>query len=205
VQFSAPKEQRPLLGVLFLDDKRGMAVGAYGAYYETSDGGSKWTARKVLEDDKHLNAIVSVGKGRLLIVGEAGTLLRSDDAGATWKPGVSPYKGSFFGAVMARDESVLAFGLRGHVFRSADAGGTWTEVKTGTDAALASATVLPDGAIAVAGNAGTLLVSRDNGKSFSAVPTGRRQALARALPSKGDSVLVLGEGGVSEVALGPVK
>jgi photosystem II stability/assembly factor-like uncharacterized protein len=205
MQFSAPKEQRPLLGVLFLDDKRGMAVGAYGAFYETADGGARWAARKVIEDDKHLNAIVDLGKGQLLIVGESGTLLRSGDSGATWKPVASPYKGSFFGAAVARDGSVAAFGLRGHVFRSADGGNTWAAVKTSTEAALAGATVLADGTMVLVGNAGTLLTSRDNGQSFTAIPTGRRHALARALPGKADSVLVLGEGGMTEVSLRPPK
>jgi photosystem II stability/assembly factor-like uncharacterized protein len=201
VQFSAPREQRPLLGVLFLDAQRGMAVGAYGAFYETADGGAHWTARKVIADDKHLNAIADLGKGRLLIVGESGTILRSGDAGVTWQPVASPYKGSLFGLGAARDGSVVAFGLRGHVFRSSDAGATWAAVKTSTEAALASATVLADGAIALVGNAGTLLVSRDNGQTFNPVATGRRHALARALPGRPGSILVLGEGGVTEVPL----
>jgi photosystem II stability/assembly factor-like uncharacterized protein len=33
-QFNAAAEQRPLLDVLFVDAKSGMAVGAYGAFYE---------------------------------------------------------------------------------------------------------------------------------------------------------------------------
>src|SRR5688572_22445442 len=68
-QFSAPSEQRPLLDVHFNDATTGMAVGAYGAYYETGDGGKTWTDRKVLQDDKHLNAIVKLPDGKLVILG----------------------------------------------------------------------------------------------------------------------------------------
>ena len=80
-QFSAPSEQRPLLDVLFVSRETGFAVGAYGAYYETTDGGRSWNVRKIIPDDKHLNAIVQTAPGKLLIVGEAGTILVSDDGG----------------------------------------------------------------------------------------------------------------------------
>ena len=98
--FAAPAEQRPLLDVLWRDAQHAIAIGAYGAYYESADAGRTWTARKVIPDDKHLNALVDAGGGRLVIVGEAGTILVSPDGGATWKPVESPYKGSLFGAVV---------------------------------------------------------------------------------------------------------
>src|ERR1700687_821192 len=83
-QFSAPSEQRPLLSVAFLTPLSGIAVGAYGAYYETFDGGKSWNARKIIAEDKHFNAIVKLDPARLLIFGEAGTILASNDAGKTW-------------------------------------------------------------------------------------------------------------------------
>ena len=45
----------------------------------------------------------------------------SADAGKTWTPVASPYKGSLFGGVVADDGAVVAFGLRGRIFRSTDA------------------------------------------------------------------------------------
>ena len=202
-QFSAPAEQRPLLGVHFNDAKRGYAVGAYGAFYETSDGGAKWEARKVVGDDKHLNAIVDAGKGALMIFGEAGTILRSTDAGATWQPVAAPYKGSFFGGVAAKDGSVVAFGLRGRIYRSTDAGKTWTQVPNASEFSLMNGTLLPDGALLLSGAAGTLLVSRDNGQTFAAIPSGRRGVLSKALRGAPDQILLLGESGVRELRTSP--
>ncbi len=200
-QFSAPAEQRPLMDVLFVSPESGIAVGAYGAYYETADGGKSWNARKIVPGDRHLNAIVQAAPGKLLIVGEEGTILVSGDAGRTWSPVASPYKGSLFGAVVAADGAVVAFGLRGHIFRSTDAGHSWSAIDNASDATLMGATLLPDGAIVLAGAAGTVLVSRDDGRSFVALPAGTKHALAKAVLGGPGKVLLLGEAGPLEVPL----
>jgi photosystem II stability/assembly factor-like uncharacterized protein len=187
--------------VLFPDAKRGYAVGAYGAFYETTDGGAKWSVRKITQDDRHFNAILDLGKGRLLILGEAGTILRSGDSGVTWQPVPSPYKGSFFSGLVAGDGSVLAFGLRGRIYRSADGGTTWTQIPDATEAALMSGTLAADGAVMLAGNSGTLLMSRDNGQTFAPLATGTRGALAKALPEPSSgSILLFGEAGARRLA-----
>jgi photosystem II stability/assembly factor-like uncharacterized protein len=198
--FSAPSEQRPLLDVLYLNKDSAIAVGAYGAYYESADGGKSWNARKVLQDDKHLNAILELGESHLLL-GEAGTILTSADAGKTWTTVASPYKGSFFGGLVAQDGSVVAFGLRGHIFRSSDKGKTWKPVDAGSTATLMGGERLPDGALVIAGGAGTTLVSRDNGASFQPVATGTTRAFGKAIPGAPGKLLLLGETGVREVAM----
>ncbi|HJU38459.1 MAG TPA: YCF48-related protein, partial [Tahibacter sp.] len=38
----------PLLDVLFFDENRGVAVGAYSLFLETADGGATWTERRIL-------------------------------------------------------------------------------------------------------------------------------------------------------------
>ncbi len=200
-QFSAPAEQRPLMDVLFLDARRGIAVGAYGAYYETADGGKSWNARKILPEDRHLNAIVKVADHRLLIVGEEGTILVSSDDGAQWTKVPSPYKGSLFGAVVAADGTVVAFGLRGRIYRSGDGGQTWTQVDDATAATLMGGSRLPDGALVVAGAAGTALVSRDNGRSFVPLATGTNRAWSKAVLGAPNTAMLLGEAGAVEVPL----
>ena len=199
--FSAPSEQRPLLDIIYPTKDLIIAIGAYGAYYDSTDGGKTWNARKVLPDDKHLNAILELGDNHLLLLGEAGTLLSSDDMGKTWKPLASPYKGSFFGGLVASDNSVVVFGLRGHIFRSTDRGKTWKPVENKSTAALIGGDKLPDGALVIAGSAGTVLVSRDNGVSFQPVATGSTRAFGKVLVGAEGKVLALGEAGVREIAL----
>src|SRR5690349_18256732 len=135
-QFSAPAEGRPLMDVLFVKKEFAVAVGAYGAYYDSTDAGRTWTARKIIQDDKHLNAIIELGDGNLLILGEAGTILASDDWGKTWKAVPSPYKGSFFGGLVTAKGAVIAFGMRGRIYRSTDKGRSWTLVENPSTASL---------------------------------------------------------------------
>lgn len=200
-QFSAPAEQRPLLDVAFIDKSMAFAVGAYGAFYESGDGGKSWSARKILNDDKHLNAIVKVEGASLLILGEAGTILASDDAGKSWQPVASPYKGSLFGALVANDGAVIAYGLRGRVYRSTDKGRTWKQVDHPGSATLMGGVKLADGALVIVGAAGTAIVSRDNGQSFVPLATGSTKALSGVAAASRDKVLLVGEGGAREVPL----
>jgi photosystem II stability/assembly factor-like uncharacterized protein len=198
-QFSAPSEQRPLLDTVFLTKELAVAVGAYGAYYESVDGGKSWNPRKITADDKHLNAVLELGEGRLLLLGEAGTILASSDMGKTWAPVASPYKGSFFGGLVTDDGAIVAFGMRGRIYRSADKGKTWKQIDNPSTASLMGGDKLPDGALVIAGNAGTVLVSRDNGQSFVPLASGTTRAFGKAILGGPNAVLLFGEGGVREV------
>jgi photosystem II stability/assembly factor-like uncharacterized protein len=199
--FSAPAEQRPLLHVAYVTPDHAIAVGAYAAFHESKDGGRTWAARKITADDRHFNAVLSLGGGRLLILGEAGTLLASTDGGAQWSALASPYKGSFFGGLVADDGAVIAFGMRGRIYRSTDPGQGWTPVESGSVATLMGGDKLPDGTLVIAGAAGTVLVSRDNGRSFRPLPSGSTRAFAKAAFASPGAVMLLGEGGVRSVAL----
>ena len=200
-RFSAPADGRPLLDVLFVKKDFAVAVGAYGAYYESIDAGANWIARKIIADDKHFNVILELGQGNLLILGETGTILTSADWGKTWAATPSPYKGSFFGAVVTDDGAVVAFGMRGRIYRSSDKGKTWKQVDNASTATLIGAEKLPDGAVVIAGSAGTALVSRDNGQSFVPIKTGTTKAFAKPIFGAENTVLLLGEAGAREVAL----
>jgi photosystem II stability/assembly factor-like uncharacterized protein len=202
-RFSAPDEHRPLLDVAFVSASQGYAVGAYAAFYETADGGRSWTARKIIEDDKHLNALVPLGDAALMILGEAGTILASNDGGKSWESLPAPYKGSFFGGVVADDGSVVAFGLRGRIFRSSDRGRSWTQVENASAATLMGGSKLQGGEVVLAGAAGTVLVSRDHGRTVAPLASGTTRALAKAVAGAPGGLVVIGEAGVRSLPLPP--
>lgn len=115
-------EGKALHDILFLDGTRGIAVGAYGTVLSTQDGGAHWQAQETVfsELSLHLNAILKLLDGSLLIVGEGGLVARSSDAGANWTLLKSPYIGSWFGALPYGEKGALLFGMRGNVFSAAD-------------------------------------------------------------------------------------
>lgn len=192
----APDERKPLLDVWFEDSRHGFAVGAYGLALETHDGGSRWRRRSLLPEDIHLNAIAGGPGGRIYIAGEAGTILRSDNSGRSWRKLPSPYPGSFFGVLRLADGNPLIFGLRGKAFRSTDGGQRWLPVATHGETALQGGAVLADGRIVLVGNDAKVLSSHDGGRQFSARQHGMRQAFA-AVAESGGALVLVGERGVA--------
>ena len=189
----------PLLKVWF-DGDTGYALGAYNLFLQTSDGGATWQAhgdRLDNPDKYHLYAIARSTSGTLVVAGEAGTLLRSLDGGASWERVATPYPGSFFGAVATADGSLLIFGLRGNVFRSTDEGASWAAIATADNRTLMCGAATDDGTVVLAGAAGALLHSNDNGASFNAVPTEGNRVYSGVLPMPDGSILLVGFGGIS--------
>lgn len=196
VQHAAPDLEQPLMDVLFsVDGRHGIAVGAYGLYLETADGGVTWNSRTISDDDFHFNAVRAPTPETRLIVGEAGTLLFSGDAGATWVKQESPYRGSFFDALVLGPRSFLAYGLQGNILRTDDGGTSWTEIDSGTTAGLMGGAVLANGSVVLVGAQGSVLTSGDGGRTFAAIKRADRVALAAAIQAADGSVILLGESG----------
>jgi photosystem II stability/assembly factor-like uncharacterized protein len=219
----APEARQPLLDVL-CNGSDVIAVGAYGAYYTSSDRGVTWTQRKFeaqppptkkgvqpkpddelatdeIGGDYHLNRIVGASGSRLYIAAEAGHLYRSDDAGRTWNELPSPYEGSFFGILPLDGDSLLAYGLRGHLFRSDDGGQNWRRIEVDTDAMLNDAIRITQNAIAIVGLSGAVLLSSDGGETFTLHQQPDRKGLSAALPLGVTELVTVGEAGLKSISL----
>lgn len=190
---------KPFLDVFFLDGRRGFAVGAYGYFFATRDGGKSWQnfgGRLENPDRLHLNAISQVTGGAMFVVGETGIIFRSTDEGETWLQIESPYEGSLFGVSGTGNvNEVMVLGLRGHMFRSEDLGKNWEQVDAGVEATLNFATSATGGRMVVVGNSGLVLTSRNYGQSFDATVREDRLSLAGAAWLPTGELLVVGEDG----------
>lgn len=189
----------PLLKVWFADANTGYALGAYNVFLRTDDGGATWASHSYRLDnpDKyHLYDIARSTAGTLLLAGEAGTLLRSLDDGATWERIETPYPGSFFGTVATGDGGLLIFGLRGNVFRSMDEGASWVDVETHDSRTLMCGSASGD-VVVLAGASGVVLLSRDAGKTFRVVPTEGSRVYSDLIMNPDGSVMLVGFGGPS--------
>lgn len=162
---------KPFLDICFIDEKSGFAVGAYGLFFKTTDGGQTWkpwVSHISNPSNLHLNSISATG-GKLYVAGESGLLLRSMDGGVTFENLVSPYEGSYFGVTAAKSGELVAFGLRGKAFWSNDDGSTWSPVDIKTDAAIAAGTELASGAILLVSQAGELFENEPHINKFKRV------------------------------------
>jgi photosystem II stability/assembly factor-like uncharacterized protein len=220
-----PRQGAPILDLYFRDASHGFAVGAHSLMLVTSDGGATWTSKEALpqaapakaaapmqgdlfsaadleledEADPHFNSITAVGEHTLVIVGERGTLLRSDDDGENWKRLPFPYKGSMFGVLSLGERRLLAFGLRGNVYESSDAGDSWSKVDSGTGVSLMGGAVAEGGAVVLSGMNGTILRRAGPDQPFVASvfhnAAGETPALAAVLPAANGDYVVVGDKG----------
>jgi len=136
---------------------------------------------------------------QLLLAGEAGTLLRSSDAGRHWEPLESPYDGSFFGATAFHDnpQRVIAYGLRGNIYLSNDFGSHWAQLNSGTNASLFSATQLHNGKLLLVGDAGYQVTT--DGDSTQTTQHPSRQPMLSIIETNNDALLAFGPVGVVDL------
>lgn len=188
----------PLMDVWFQDNSRGWAVGAFGTFVGTTDGGRHWRAQHELlynPDEYHLNTVTGDGAGRIFVAGEGGVMFRSTNGGKAWEALPSFYEGSWFGAVYNQQHDVLlVFGLRGHLYRSDDFGTTWVPVESDNANTLAGGSSTSASDIVIAGGVGTVLHSTDGGKSFNRTLLQDRLSLSSGVFSEGQ-LIVVGQGG----------
>lgn len=204
--------ERPLMDVWFRNANTGFAVGAYGLFLRTDDGGQNWEELPDLVDNEfgfHYNAMTAVKNTGLFLVGEMGTMYRSTDFGDTWETIQDlPYDGSLFGtAGTGRGNEVLVWGLRGNMYRSSDFGDTWEQIRLETpdggelQATLSSGQLSEDGKLVVVGVGGVVVISEDNGRTFDVDVRADRVALATAAVLPTGDLLLLGQRGA--VKTGP--
>ncbi|MGV8399293.1 YCF48-related protein [Pseudomonas aeruginosa] len=147
---------RPLLDVWFSDVREGWVVGAYGSVLHTTDGGNNWSIVGELDnpDRLHLNAILGLPNGDLLIAGEGGRLYRR--SAGQWQAAQTLTQASLYKLARLRDGQVLAMGFGGALFSSQDLGQHWQAIKVPTSMSLYGAEQLVDGSVLLSGRPGLL-------------------------------------------------
>ena len=187
-----PDRAQPVMDIHFVDGQTGYAIGAYGLMMKTVDAGETWDEFEVSLDGWHLNGLVDLGDGRLLITGEKGFSYLSEDAGETWETIEMPYPGSMFGAVRA-GACIVVYGLRGNIQRSCDDGLSWEELASPTENSLAGG-AFRDGETVLVGNSGEVVTVGANGRlSREKHPSG--VDFSAVLPLDDGRWLLVGENG----------
>ena len=193
----------PLMDVWFRDATTGFAVGAFGEFLKTEDGGVTWSSiadRLDNEERNHLNAIT--GKGDLMyIAGEAGHIYRSTDGGSQWTllDSPDPENGSFFAVNIISGDQVFIAGLRGAMYRSVDRGASWKQVPESLHKNMNSVYFAGNDVVLAAGNDGAFLRSRDGGRTFLPSVRKNRLTVASVVEAADGAYVLVGAGGVEIV------
>ncbi|ABV37087.1 BNR repeat protein [Shewanella sediminis HAW-EB3] len=183
LQMGSPEIEKPLMDILFFDEQNGVAIGAYGLFYRTSDGGKTWLSEYheelLFEEDvsylaelkaedealylsersallPHFNRINSLSNGQLIMVGELGLVAVSDNRGKQWTKVDFIYEGSLFNTIQLND-TIFVMGLRGHIFQASLDMGSWKEVTLPVKSTINGALPNNDGGLILVGNAGVII------------------------------------------------
>ena len=115
--------------------------------------------------DRLFSVIFDADKG--VAVGEAGLIMRSDDAGKTWKRDAAPTELAIIDIASNGARSV-AVGQMGLILVN-NGDGKWKKVESGTDRRLLQVDINKNGLAFIVGAFGTLLKSTDGGESWESV------------------------------------
>jgi photosystem II stability/assembly factor-like uncharacterized protein len=178
--------QRQLLDTAFANPQRGLAVGDFGTLLRTDNGGATWSkvalpadiklppdvAEVVDPGDVVLYSVTFAGPDHAWVAGEFGTILASDDGGATWHQQNSSVETSLFGVSFADAQRGWAVGMEATVLATIDGGTSWRKVAVETPKgfllSLYDVQVRGNYGWAV-GNSGFLLNSKDAGATWQLV------------------------------------
>jgi photosystem II stability/assembly factor-like uncharacterized protein len=148
-----------------------------------------------------LHAVADVGQGRLVAVGESGTILVSSDEGKSFGPPPTGSAKRFWWnslhSVIADEQGNIVV-VGGEILASRDGGRTFTPALRSGDASkeLASVTTDGQGHTVAVGTDGAIVVSGDGGKTFAPPPggTGTERTLSSVTSDGHGHVVAVGAG-----------
>ena len=172
-----------LLAVSVNSSGLAFAAGEFGTVAKSSDGGHTWTATApdwaAMADkdtfgtgEPTIYAAHVSEAGEVTIAGEFGVIMRSSDAGATWRA-VRPIQSKaptiFAMQIVPKDEgNCYAVGQTGELLVSGDGGSTWEERKSVTQANYLGVAAAKGGDVVITGMR-VMMHSRDAGATWNFV------------------------------------
>lgn len=160
------------MGVWFdREGQTGYAVGPFGLFMGSQDGGRSWQPlnTQIANDDLlHLTAIAEVS-GQLVITGERGHVWIRDNSSKFFNAQQTGYNGTLFG-VTGQAGVILTYGLRGHVFRSTDAGLSWASVKNHFNTGVVAGAALPNGSMVLISQSAQVAATDAQGTQLTPLP-----------------------------------
>jgi len=187
-----PTKGAPLLDVLFVDARRGFAVGAYSLALQTADGGETWKPMTV--------AAKTADTGGDDEVGDSGGAKRADDTRQTFSAAelkVGQEATPHLNAIARTGSGALFIvGERGSAFRSRDQGSTWSRLQLPYDGSMFGVLGYDGDHVLAFGLRGHAFESNDLGDHWTLVTTGTELSLMGGAAEADGGAVIVGANGV---------
>jgi len=194
-----PMVQAPILDVTFVNPNGGFAIGAYGRFMTTADGGINWNTEH-LADRVTSESIDWADVARLQGDIEAlpGTVdpqsVTSEEAEAVVNKGCYDFGECHLNAIIQLDaDRMMIAAERGYGFRSRDQGATWDAFRFPYTGSLFGL-VQQQGCILAFGLRGHVLKSCDFGDSWADLPVDGEQTLMGGIVLDDSTAVLVGAG-----------
>ncbi len=181
----------PLLDVLFLDQQRGYAIGAYGQFMSTQNGGADWTLELI--SDRTRAATEEVVEDEAAADDEDSWLVSTDIGDEMGDPHLN--------AIVRSEAGLMILAEAGAAYRSRDDGATWTKLSLPYGGSMFGGVAMDDGAVLAFGLRGNVYRTTDLGDSWEQVDSGTESSLYGGYALAGSRAILVGAGGT--VALAP--
>jgi len=172
-----------------------IAVGERGFTLVSDDAGKSWKAAAT-PVDRTLTGIAFKDAKTGVAVGHGGSVVRTDDGGATWAkvPLEEAGPDSLLGVVNLGGDHFVAYGAFGLYFDSVDAGRTWQKrIVIADDFDRHISQVLPVGtSLFLVAESGTLARSEDGGTTWTTLASPYQGSFFGAMVTRDGALLVFG-------------
>lgn len=205
--------QPALFSVLYTSENSITAVGSYGLYLETKNGGESWDSREVstlsdvYDGFSHFYDIEQLDAETWYMAGEKyiaesnedgdefskGMIAVTKDGGETWEKLNSPYEGSFFG-IKVKNSDIYVYGLRGNLFHSTDDGASWQSIKLGSESGFHDMLIAEDNTLVLVGTGGVMVTKK--GSDLTLNKRTDLKGRAALVHVNNSHYIIVGEGGV---------
>jgi len=192
LQNSNIQSEGPLLDVLFLDPQRGFAVGAYGQFLSTSDGGASWNAEVI--SDRMSDA--PAAKPADVAAPSADDESEIEDDSGLASTDVGEDEGDpHLNGLVRNDMGLLIVGEAGSAYRSNDEGASWERADLPYEGSMFGAVALDNGQIIAYGLRGNAFSTADLGRSWQTLTSGTEATILGGAAVPGGRAVLVGASG----------
>lgn len=199
-QAASVPTRNTLVGVTFLDNQTGYAVGHAATILKTEDGGDNWTLQyNERNGETPLFAVYFADAQNGIAVGGFSYTFETENGGETWTQRdlvEDSYDDFHLNDVFADKKGNLYIPAEfGTVYKSRDRGQNWQAIETGYDGSFWGGLGLDNGDLLVFGMRGNVWRSSNSGGSWKQVDTGTDQSVSGGTQLEDGRIVLVGLSG----------